>query len=71
LILAVIICGIVWLWKVVKNNTSITWKVIPGALMLIVGLCMTGSIDFIEIIQGLVNPDFGAINYVLQFIKTL
>ena len=71
LILALIICGIVWLWKVVKNNTSITWKGIPGALMLIVGLWMMDSIDFIEIIQGLVNPDFGAINYVLQFIKTL
>lgn len=71
LILAVIICGIVWLWKVVKNNTAITWKVIPGALMLIIGLGMMREIDFIEIIQGLVNPDFGAINYVLQFIKTL
>ena len=71
LILAIIICGIVWLWKVVKNNTAITWKVIPGALMLIIGLSMMHSIDFIEIIQGLVNPDFGAINYVLQFIKSL
>ena len=39
--------------------------------MLIIGLFMMRSIDFIEIIQGLVNPDFGAINYVLQFIKTL
>lgn len=69
--LAIFICGIVWLWKVTKNNTAITWKVVPGVLILIIGLFMMCSIDIIEIIQGLVNPDFGAINYVLQFIKIL
>jgi hypothetical protein len=69
--LAIFICGIVWLWKIVKNNTAITWKIVPGVLMLIIGLSMMCSINIIEIIQGLINPDFGAINYILQFIKTL
>ena len=60
-ILVLIIVGIVWLWKTVKKNESITWVVLPGAFLILFG----------TFIQGLINPDFGAINYVLDFIKTL
>ena len=70
-ILGLIIVGIVWLWKIIKKNKSISWIVLPGAFLILFGMLMFGKVDFITIIQGLVNPDFGAINYVLDFIKTL
>ena len=71
LILCLIIAGIVWLWKIIKKNEAITWKVLPGVFLILFGTLMFGEIDFVIIIQGLINPDFGAINYVLDFIKTL
>lgn len=71
LILGLIIAGIVWLWKTIKKNESISWVVLPGAFLILFGTLMFGRVDLITIIQGLVNPDFGAINYVLDFIKTL
>ena len=70
-ILVLIIVGIVWLWKTVKKNESITWVVLPGAFLILFGTFMFGNVDLTTIIQGLINPDFGAINYVLDFIKTL
>lgn len=71
LILGLIIAGIVWLWKTIKKNEAISWVVLPGAFLILFGTLMFGRVDLITIIQGLVNPDFGAINYVLDFIKTL
>lgn len=71
LILSLIIAGIVWLWKTIKKNEAISWKVLPGAFLILFGTLMFGRVDLIIIVQGLVNPDFGAINYVLDFIKTL
>lgn len=71
LILCLIIIGVVWLWKTIKKNESITWKVLPGAFLILFGTLMFGRVDLITIVQGLINPDFGAINYVLDFIKTL
>jgi hypothetical protein len=71
LILCLIIIGVVWLWKTIKKNEAISWVVLPGAFLILFGTLMFGRVDLITIIQGLVNPDFGAINYVLNFIKTL
>lgn len=71
LILGLVIAGIVWLWKTIKKNESISWVVLPGTFLILFGTLMFGRVDLITIIQGLVNPDFGAINYVLDFIKTL
>lgn len=71
LILCLIIIGVVWLWKTIKKNEAITWKVLPGAFLILFGTLMFGRVDLITIVQGLINPDFGAINYVLDFIKTL
>lgn len=71
IILGLIISGIVWLWKTIKKNESITWKVLPGAFLILFGTLMIGRVDLVIIVQGLINPDFGAINYVLDFIKTL
>lgn len=71
LILCLIIIGVVWLWKTIKKNESISWVVLPGAFLILFGSFMFGNVDLTTIIQGLINPDFGAINYVLDFIKTL
>ena len=71
LFLAILIIGIVFTIKVINNSKEITWKIIPSLILAIMGLSLITSIDYIVILQGLINPDFGAINYVLDFIKTL
>lgn len=71
LIIIITIIGFIFTYKVLKNNKEITWKILPGLLFILLGLFYITTIDYIVILQGLINPDFGAIDYVLDFIKTL
>jgi hypothetical protein len=71
LFLTILIIGIVLTIKVVNNSKEINWKIIPSVILTIIGLSLITSIDYITILQGLINPDFGAINYILEFIKSL
>lgn len=71
LFLAILIIGIVFTIKVVNNSKEINWKIIPTLGLVITGIILITSINYVTILQGLINPDFGAINYVLDFIKSL
>lgn len=71
LVIVIATIGFIFTYKVLKNNKEITWKIIPGLLCIFLSIIYIPTIDYIVILQGLINPDFGAINYVLDFIKTL
>ena len=71
LFLVCTIMGIMMTSKVLKEQKELTWKIIPGLLFAMIGIYCITSVDCVTILQGLINPDFGAINYVLEFIKTL
>lgn len=71
LFLILTIVGIILTVKVITSSKEINWKIFPTLLITLIGVFMTCGIDYVTILQGLINPDFGAINYVLDFIKTL
>ena len=71
LFLILTIVGIILTVKVINSSKEINWKIFPTLLITLIGVFMTCGIDYVTILQGLINPDFGAINYVLDFIKTL
>ena len=63
-----IILGCVLFSKNFKS-TQITWKIIPGIIVVIIGLIIACNVDYYTMLMGLINPEFGAINYILEFIK--
>lgn len=51
------------------KSTQITWKIIPGIIIVIVGFIIACNVDYYNMLMGLINPEFGAINYILEFVK--
>jgi hypothetical protein len=41
------------------------------ALCLIIGFFMIVNIDYDAMLMGLINPEYGAINYILEYSKEL
>ena len=66
--LVFIILGCILFSKSFKS-TQITWKIIPGIVVVIIGLIVAANVDYYTMLMGLINPEFGAINYILEFIK--
>ena len=66
--LAFIIFGCILFSKNFKS-AQITWKIIPGIIVVIIGLIIACNVDYYTMLMGLINPEFGAINYILEFVK--
>lgn len=66
--LAFIIFGCVLFSKNFKS-TQITWKIIPGIVVVIIGLIVACNVDYYTMLTGLINPEYGAIDYILKFVK--
>lgn len=69
--LGLIITGLVMLFKFMKTNDIITWKIVPGLIFMIVGIAVSSNVNYLEMLQGLINPAYGAIDYILNYVKTL
>ena len=69
--LSIGIIGVVLLTKYIKNNEKITWKIIPSITLLIISIIAICNVNFHMMLQGLINPEFGAMSYILDFVKTL
>lgn len=57
--------------KKTKGDVHITYKIIPQALFIIVGIIMLFNVRYDDMLMGLINPEYGAINYILDFSKGL
>lgn len=65
---AFIIFGCILFSKNFKT-TQITWKIIPGIIVVIIGLIVACNVDYYTMLMGLINPEYGAIDYILKFVK--
>lgn len=54
-----------------KTKEHISYKIIPNVLFMLVGIFLLFEVDYNAMLMGLVNPEWGAINYVLEYSKTL
>lgn len=66
--LAFIIFGCILFFKNFKS-TQITWKIIPGIVVVLIGLIIACNVDYYTMLMGLINPEYGAIDYILKFVK--
>ena len=73
LILFIIGAGLVVFGGVVlyKSKSPITYKSAILLLMIIFGTIVLFKIDYDSMLMGLINPEYGAINYILEVSKDL
>lgn len=66
-----LILGWVKLEKFLKGNKTITWHILYPAGLLAVGIIALTSVNYQTMLLGLINPEYGVINYILEYSKTL
>lgn len=57
--------------KLYTTEKVFNWKVILPAVWVIVGVVVLLKVDYNAMLMGLINPEFGAIDYILQYSKTI
>ena len=68
-ILLVIVGGI-W-WNKLTKTGVITYRIIPSVFLFCSGIICWVSVDYNTLFMGLINPEYGAINYILEYSKSL
>lgn len=63
--------GLWQFYKYVNNTKIINWKIVFPILLCVLGLCVGLKVNYDDLLMGLINPEFGAINYILEYAKGL
>lgn len=66
-----IIIGWIKLEKYIKNNTKLMWPVLYPIIVAIAGIITLCNIDYNTMFMGLINPEYGAVNYILEYAKEM
>lgn len=66
-----LIVGLVLWRKYTKNGQVITYSLLMPSIFIIVGLVTIFNVDYDAMLMGLINPEYGAINYILEYTKSL
>ena len=61
--------GLIYWRKYTKDGQSISYGVAIPALILVTGLITIVNVDYDAMLMGLINPEYGAINYILEYTK--
>lgn len=69
--LILLIVGLVIWLKKTSNNAPITYPLIAPALMFLIGIIMMINVNYDNMLMGLINPEYGAIDYILEYSKTI
>lgn len=61
----------IFYWNKVTKNQMITYRVIVPSILMVVGLITMFNVDYDIMLMGLINPEYGAINYILEYAKDI
>lgn len=62
----------VFAWrKATPVGQPITYRVIVPSILIIVGALTMYNVNYDEMLMGIINPEYGAINYILDYTKEL
>ena len=53
-----------------KNESIITWKITFPIIFSVIGFTMLLCVNYNDMLMGLINPDYGAINYIMEQVLT-
>ena len=69
--LTLLILGWIKLEKFLRGNKAITWHIFYPITLVAVGIITLTSVNYQTMLLGLINPEYGVINYILEYSKTL
>lgn len=69
--LVLLIIGWVKTEKFVKTHEQIRWQILYPIILACAGITCLCCVDYNTMFMGLINPEFGAINYILDFTKEM
>lgn len=72
-LLGLVLIGIGWykLSKYLQVHEGIEWRILYPIFLLFFGMIALSSVDYNTMVMGLVNPEYGALNYILEYSKTM
>ena len=65
------IWGLIGWRKATPVGTPITYRVIIPLILIFGGIITMINVNYDEMLMGLINPEYGAINYILEYTKEL
>lgn len=69
--LIMLLIGCIYWRKYSKDATPISYGLLMPLTLIIVGLVIVIKTDYDGMLMGLINPEYGAINYILEYTKGL
>lgn len=69
-LILLIASSVICLRKTSKDG-PITYSIIAPTAMFLIGLIMMLNVNYDNMLMGLINPEYGAIDYILEYSKTL
>jgi len=54
-----------------KKHEKIEWHILYPCILLIAGIVALSCVDYNVMVMGLVNPEYGALNYILEYSKEM
>jgi len=69
--LIALIIGYIGWKRATPVGQPITYRVLVPAVFLCTGLITLTNVNYDEMLMGLINPEYGAINYILEYTKDL
>lgn len=57
--------------KYMKHNDVITWKVVFPVLYIGIGAIILACVNYTDMLMGIINPEYGAINYIIEYTQTM
>ena len=72
-LLGLLLIGIGWykMANFFKTKDKVDWHIIYPTLMLLFGLIALSCVDYNTMVMGFVNPEYGALNYILEYSKAM
>lgn len=72
-LLGLILIGIGWfkMSKYFKEHDKIEWHILYPFALLVVGFIALCCVNYDVMVMGLVNPEYGALNYILEYSKEM
>lgn len=66
-----LIFGVRGVNKFINTESVITWKVLFPVAFSIVGLIMLFNVNYNNMLMGIINPEYGAINYIIEYTQSM
>jgi hypothetical protein len=72
-LLGLLLIGFGWykLSKYLQTHEAIEWRILYPVFLVIYGIIALCNVDYNTMVMGLVNPEYGALNYILEYSKTM